>query len=87
MLEQEVCIELTEEELEQLNKERLPDDPYSMILFADEHNEVVLAGAEGVLKFQNPEDARHVFENIEELFHEIADRKADRGASAGRELL
>ena len=83
MLEQEVCIELTEEELEQLNKERLPDDPYSMILFADEHNEVVLPGAEG----QKPEDARHVFENIEELFHEIADRKADRGASAGRELL
>lgn len=87
MLEQEVCIELTEEELEQLNKERLPDNPYSMILFADEHNEVVLAGAGGVLKFRNLEDTKRVFENIEELFHEIADRKADRGASAGREPL
>ena len=87
MLEQEMCIELTEEELEQLNKERLPDDPYSMILFVNEHNEVVLAGAGGVLKFRNLEDTKRVFENIEELFHEIADRKADSGASTGREPL
>ena len=87
MLEQEVRIELTEKELEQLNKEHLPDDSHSMILFADENNEVVLAGAGGVLKFRKPEDAKRVFENIEELFGEIADRKTNGGASAGREPL